>query len=64
MALEELRVQHLLPKPNRRLWHPQAFRSMVSKSIPKETYLPPKRSQFLIVPLSGPSIFKSPQQIK
>jgi|UPI00001E9550 hypothetical protein len=58
MALEELRVLHLVLKANGRL-SPSLGRQAL-KATPTVTALPPTRP-YLIVALPRPSIFKLPQ---
>jgi hypothetical protein len=53
MALEELRVLHLVPKPNRSRLGGRSFKVYLHSDI-----LPPTRSYLLIVPLPGPNILK------
>jgi hypothetical protein len=59
MAQEELRVLYLVLKTNKRRL---ASRQLVGvKAIPNSDTLPPTRLYLPVVPLPGPSIFKSPQ---
>jgi hypothetical protein len=63
MALEELRVLHFVSKAN---WIRLLSRQLGGKSLkdkPHSGTLLLTRSHFLILPLSGPSIFKSPHPL-
>jgi hypothetical protein len=60
MALEELKVLHLVPKANRR-WTPQVAGRRVSKSTSTVSDTLPLRLHLLTVLLLGLSIFKAPQ---
>jgi hypothetical protein len=54
-----VRVLHIVAKETRRGLNPQAARR-VSKPSPERDTLPPTRPHLLLLPLSGPSIFKRP----
>jgi hypothetical protein len=63
MALEELRVLHLVPKANWRRMISRHWEESL-KAHPHSDTLPPTRPHLLVVPLHGPSIFKPPPWLR
>jgi hypothetical protein len=63
MALEELKVLHLVLKSKQEKTSSHMTRRRVSNPTPKSDTLLPTRPHLLIVPLPGASIFKPPHQV-
>ena len=61
MEVEELRVLHLVPKTNKRRLTSRELGRRSLEAHPDSDTFPPTRPQLLIVPFSGPSIFKPSQ---